>query len=110
SPGPEGQKMLRWIAVSALVAASLALGACNTVKGLGQDIQSVGQAGQDALSAGCQPLHSSQTPVAMNNIPAMIRTAFKGTRRSSLSPAPTAGTCASILPVVLPPVTATMSP
>lgn len=41
--------MLRCIAMSALVAASLALGACNTVKGLGQDIQSVGQAGQDAL-------------------------------------------------------------
>src|SRR5690606_15300634 len=49
SPGPEGQNMLRWIAVPALVAASLALGACNTVTGLGQDIQSVVQAGQDAL-------------------------------------------------------------
>lgn len=41
--------MLRIVAISALALASLALGACNTVKGLGQDIQSVGQAGQDAL-------------------------------------------------------------
>lgn len=29
-----------------LVAASLALSACNTVKGLGRDIESVGEAGE----------------------------------------------------------------
>lgn len=36
-------------AVTALALAMLALGACNTVKGLGEDIESVGQAGDDAL-------------------------------------------------------------
>ena len=36
-------------AVAVLVAAALALGACNTVKGAGEDIQSVGQAGEDAI-------------------------------------------------------------
>ena len=41
--------MLRKIAISTLALAVLALGACNTVKGAGQDIESVGQAGDDAL-------------------------------------------------------------
>jgi len=40
---------MRLIAISVLAAATLALGACNAVKGLGQDIESVGQAGDDAL-------------------------------------------------------------
>ena len=31
------------------MAAAMALGACNTVKGAGEDIQSVGQAGEDAI-------------------------------------------------------------
>jgi entericidin A len=41
--------MLRLIVLSTLVAATLAVGGCNTVKGLGRDIESVGQAGDDAL-------------------------------------------------------------
>ena len=41
--------MLRKLAIATLVVATLALGACNAVKGLGQDIESVGQAGDDAL-------------------------------------------------------------
>ncbi len=41
--------MLRWIAISALALGALALTGCNTVKGLGQDIESVGQAGDDAI-------------------------------------------------------------
>jgi len=41
--------MLRLIAISALALGALALSGCNTVKGLGQDVQSVGQAGDDAL-------------------------------------------------------------
>jgi predicted small secreted protein len=32
------------------LASILLLGACNTVKGAGKDIQSVGQAGQDAIN------------------------------------------------------------
>ncbi len=40
---------MRLIAISMLAVATLALGACNAVKGLGEDIQSVGQAGDDAL-------------------------------------------------------------
>lgn len=38
--------------VFALAAGSLALGAaaCNTVKGMGKDIESVGQAGDDAVN------------------------------------------------------------
>jgi predicted small secreted protein len=41
--------MLRLIAISTLAAATLTLAACNTVKGLGRDIESVGQAGDEAL-------------------------------------------------------------
>jgi predicted small secreted protein len=40
---------MRKIAAATLIAAALALGACNTVKGAGQDLQSAGQAGEDAL-------------------------------------------------------------
>lgn len=40
---------MRKVAVAVLISASLLLSACNTVKGLGQDIQSVGQAGDDAV-------------------------------------------------------------
>lgn len=38
--------------IAALVLASLAVttGACNTVKGLGRDIQSVGEAGDKAIN------------------------------------------------------------
>jgi predicted small secreted protein len=41
--------MLRLIALTTLVVATLALSGCNTVKGLGRDIESVGQAGDDAV-------------------------------------------------------------
>jgi len=41
--------MLRIAAVTALPLAVLTLGACNTVKGLGEDIESVGQAGDEAV-------------------------------------------------------------
>ena len=37
------------IIIAALAAFSLATAACNTVKGLGDDIKSVGQAGEDAI-------------------------------------------------------------
>ena len=38
--------------IIALVASSIALtaSACNTVKGLGRDVESVGQAGDDAIN------------------------------------------------------------
>ena len=41
---------MRKSAVAVLIAATMALGACNAVKGAGQDIQSVGQAGEDAIN------------------------------------------------------------
>ena len=42
--------MLRKIVITLAAAATVAsLSACNTVKGLGRDIQSVGQAGDDAI-------------------------------------------------------------
>ena len=41
--------MQRLMAISTLALASLALGGCNAVNGLGPDIESVGQAGDDAL-------------------------------------------------------------
>lgn len=37
-------------AVAVLIAAAMALGACNTVKGAGQDIQSVGQTGEEVIN------------------------------------------------------------
>jgi entericidin A len=41
--------MMRKFALLALVATSLLVTACNTVKGVGRDIESVGQAGSDAI-------------------------------------------------------------
>lgn len=41
--------MLRIALFASLALAVTALSACNTVKGLGRDIESVGQAGDDAL-------------------------------------------------------------
>ena len=42
--------MLRkFILAIALGSTTLAVSACNTVKGLGNDIESVGQAGEDAI-------------------------------------------------------------
>lgn len=41
---------MRKIAAAILISASLMLGACNTVKGVGRDIESVGQAGDDAIN------------------------------------------------------------
>jgi predicted small secreted protein len=40
---------MRKVAVAVLIATAVALAACNTVKGAGEDIQSVGQAGEDAI-------------------------------------------------------------
>lgn len=40
---------MRKCTVAVLIAAAVTLGACNAVKGAGQDIQSVGQAGEDAI-------------------------------------------------------------
>jgi len=40
---------MRKSAIAVLIAAAVALGACNTVKGGGEDIQSVGQAGEEAI-------------------------------------------------------------
>lgn len=37
------------LAAIALGAMSLSASACNTVKGLGQDVESVGEAGEDAI-------------------------------------------------------------
>lgn len=43
--------MLRkFILAIALGSTTLAVSACNTVKGLGNDIESVGQAGEDAIN------------------------------------------------------------
>jgi predicted small secreted protein len=41
---------MRKSAVAALIAAAVALTACNTVKGAGEDIQSVGEAGEEAIN------------------------------------------------------------
>jgi len=41
--------MLRVAVISAVALTMLTLTACNTVKGLGRDIESVGQAGENAL-------------------------------------------------------------
>ncbi len=40
---------MRKIVLAGLVAASFLISACNTVKGVGRDIESVGQAGDDAI-------------------------------------------------------------
>lgn len=41
---------MRKSAVAVLIAAAMTLGACNTVKGAGEDIQSVGEAGEEAIN------------------------------------------------------------
>ncbi|MEW4448471.1 entericidin A/B family lipoprotein [Qipengyuania sp. JC766] len=42
--------MIRKIALSVAIGAlGLSATACNTVKGLGQDVESVGEAGEDAI-------------------------------------------------------------
>jgi predicted small secreted protein len=41
----------RALALIAVAALSLGASACNTVKGLGDDIKSVGEAGEDALDS-----------------------------------------------------------
>ena len=40
---------MRKVMTATLIAASLMLSACNTVKGLGRDIESVGEAGDKAI-------------------------------------------------------------
>lgn len=40
---------MRKFALIALIATSLLVTACNTVKGVGRDIESVGEAGSDAI-------------------------------------------------------------
>lgn len=40
---------MRKIIAASMIAASLLLSACNTVKGLGRDIESVGEAGDRAI-------------------------------------------------------------
>lgn len=47
----KANEMMRKLMVAAVLGSVLAsLGACNTVKGLGRDIQSVGQAGEKAIN------------------------------------------------------------
>lgn len=41
--------MRKLLAALTLAAVSVSLGACNTVKGLGEDIGSVGRAGEEAI-------------------------------------------------------------
>jgi len=41
--------MKNWIVAAVAAAAVLTLGACNTVKGVGRDIESVGSAGERAV-------------------------------------------------------------
>ena len=40
----------RAVAMACLFGAALALGACNTVKGLGKDIQTVGEKSEEAIT------------------------------------------------------------
>ena len=40
---------MRNLIAASLIAATLLLSACNTVKGLGRDIESVGEAGDQAI-------------------------------------------------------------
>lgn len=41
---------MRKMMILALTGAALVLSACNTVKGVGRDIESVGQAGEEAIN------------------------------------------------------------
>ncbi len=45
----EQEVFVRKITVVILITASILVSACNTVKGLGRDIESVGQAGDEAI-------------------------------------------------------------
>lgn len=40
---------MKKLAIAALAIVALGLSACNTVKGLGRDIESVGQSGDEAI-------------------------------------------------------------
>jgi predicted small secreted protein len=42
-------KIMRKLLFLGLIGSAFILSACNTVKGLGRDIESVGKAGQDAI-------------------------------------------------------------
>jgi predicted small secreted protein len=42
--------MVRKIVAIIILSSSLALAACNTVKGAGEDVESVGKAGEDAIN------------------------------------------------------------
>jgi predicted small secreted protein len=42
--------MLKKVTLAILIAGGLMLSACNTVKGLGRDIESVGKSGEDAIN------------------------------------------------------------
>jgi predicted small secreted protein len=44
-----GRKFMRKVTIAVLISVSLLVSACNTVKGLGRDIESVGQAGDEAI-------------------------------------------------------------
>lgn len=44
------RQLKRKSAILAVMAASLLLTACNTVKGLGRDIESVGKSGEEAIN------------------------------------------------------------
>jgi predicted small secreted protein len=46
---PEKENMMRKILIAGLIAGTLLLSACNTVKGLGRDIESVGEAGDKVI-------------------------------------------------------------
>ena len=42
--------MLRTVFSLALVASAFAISACNTVQGLGEDVESVGEEGEEAIN------------------------------------------------------------
>ncbi len=42
--------MYKKITIAVILASTLMLSACNTVKGLGRDIESVGKSGEDAIN------------------------------------------------------------
>ena len=47
----KGNRMLRRLILAAAMGSlALSAAACNTVKGLGEDVKSVGQAGEDAIN------------------------------------------------------------
>ncbi len=42
--------MFKKLTIAVILASGLMLSACNTVKGLGRDIESVGKSGEDAIN------------------------------------------------------------